>query len=215
MPNALPLPYYFVVAAALLLLSVLASKLSTRLGVPALLFFLAVGMLAGADGPGRIYFDDFRLAQAFGSVALVFILFSGGLDTDWKYVRPVLGPGIALATVGVLLAALLAGAFAHFALGFTALEGVLLGAIVSATDAAAVLALLRTGALRLRGRLAPLLEFESGSNDPMAVFLTIGAIELITIPDLQPLTLVREFCRPDVARRADGLCDRAARRGRH
>ena len=100
----------------------------------------------------RIYFDDFRLAQAFGSVALVFILFSGGLDTDWKYVRPVLGPGIALSTVGVLLAALLAGAFAHFALGFTALEGVLLGAIVSATDAAAVLALLRTGALRLRGQ---------------------------------------------------------------
>jgi cell volume regulation protein A len=193
MPNAVPLPYYFVVAAGLLLLSIFASKLSTRLGVPALLFFLLVGMLAGADGPGGIYFDDFRIAQAVGSVALVFILFSGGLDTNWQYVRPVLGPGLALSTAGVLLAALIAGAFAHFALGLSVLEGVLLGAIVSATDAAAVLALLRAGTLRLRGRLAPLLEFESGSNDPMAVFLTVGAIQLITNPELSPLTLAWRF----------------------
>ena len=96
--------------------------------------------------------------------------------------RPILGPGIALSTVGILLAALLAGAFAHLVLGLSLLQGILLGAIVSATDAAAVLALLRSGTLRLRGRLAPLLEFESGSNDPMAVFLTLGAIELLTQP---------------------------------
>jgi cell volume regulation protein A len=193
MPNAIPLQYYFVVAAALLLLSILASKLSARLGVPALLFFLVVGMLAGADGPGGIYFDDYRIAQAVGSVALVFILFSGGLDTDWQYVRPILWPGIALSTIGVLLAALLAGAFAHFALGLSVLEGVLLGAIVSATDAAAVLGLLRAGTLRLRGRLAPLLEFESGSNDPMAVFLTVGAIQLITNPDMALPALLWRF----------------------
>lgn len=193
MNNAVPLPELFVVAAVLLLLSILASKLSTRLGVPALLFFLAVGMLAGADGPGRIYFDDFRVAQAVGSVALVFILFSGGLDTDWTYVRPIIGPGIALSTVGILLAAMFAGAFAHFVLNLPLLQGILLGAIVSATDAAAVLALLRSGALRLRGRLAPLLEFESGSNDPMAVFLTLGAIELLTNPAGSPAALVLRF----------------------
>jgi potassium/hydrogen antiporter len=193
MPNAIPLPYYFVVAAVLLLLSILASKLSARLGVPALLFFLVVGMLAGADGLGGIYFDDYRVAQAIGSVALVFILFSGGLDTSWQYVRPVLRPGLALSTLGVLLAALIAGAFAHFALGLSVLEGVLLGAIVSATDAAAVLALLRAGTLHLRGRLAPLLEFESGSNDPMAVFLTVGAIQLISNPDMAITVLAWRF----------------------
>ncbi|RPI37713.1 MAG: potassium/proton antiporter, partial [Hyphomicrobiaceae bacterium] len=179
----------FVVASALLLLSILASKLSARLGVPALLFFLGLGMLAGADGPGGICFDDFRIAQAVGSIALVFILFSGGLDTNWQYVRPILGPGIALSTAGVLLAALFAGAFAHLVLGLSLLQGILLGAIVSATDAAAVLALLRSGALRLRGQLAPLLEFESGSNDPMAVFLTLGAIELL----IQPGTSISEL----------------------
>jgi potassium/hydrogen antiporter len=193
MPNTIPLQYYFVVAAALLLLSILASKLSSRLGVPALLFFLLVGMLAGADGPGGIYFDDFRVAQAVGSFALVFILFSGGLDTNWQYVRPILWPGVALSTIGVLLAAVIAGAFAHFALGLSVLEGVLLGAIVSATDAAAVLGLLRAGTLHLRGKLAPLLEFESGSNDPMAVFLTIGAIQLISNPDMSPPTLIWRF----------------------
>jgi potassium/hydrogen antiporter len=182
MHSAVPLPQFFVVASILLVFSILASKISARLGVPALLFFLGLGMLAGADGPGRIYFDDFRISQAVGSVALVFILFSGGLDTDWQYVRPVLGPGIALSTVGVLLAAVFAGAFAHFVLGLSLLQGILLGAIVSATDAAAVLGLLRSGVLRLRGRLAPLLEFESGSNDPMAVFLTLGAIQLLTQP---------------------------------
>lgn len=183
MHSAVPLPQIFVVAAGLLLLSIFASKLSARLGVPALLFFLALGMLAGAEGPGGIYFDDYRIAQALGSVALVFILFAGGLDTDWKLVRPILGPGVALSTVGVLLTALIAAAFAHLVLGLSLLEGIALGAIVSATDAAAVLALLRSGALRLRGQLAPLLEFESGSNDPMAVFLTLGAIQLLTVPD--------------------------------
>jgi cell volume regulation protein A len=193
MHSAVPLPQLFVVAAASLLLSILASKLSARLGVPALLFFLGLGMLAGSEGPGGIYFDDFRIAQAVGSVALVFILFSGGLDTDWQYVRPILGPGVALSTIGILLAALIAGAFAHLVLGLSLLQGILLGAIVSATDAAAVLALLRSGALRLRGRHAPLLEFESGSNDPMAVFLTLGTIGLLTQPGASASDLVGAF----------------------
>ena len=190
---ALTLPQTLVVIAVLLILSILASKLSDRLGVPSLLFFLAVGMLAGSEGPGGIYFDDYRAAQAVGIIALVFILFAGGLDTDWRAVRPVLWPGVALATIGVLLTALLAGLFAHLALGFSWLEGMVVGAVVSSTDAAAVLVLMRKGTLKLRGRLASLLEFESGSNDPMAVALTVGALELVMNPAASLETVVLRF----------------------
>ncbi|MGH7388246.1 MAG: potassium/proton antiporter [Candidatus Rokuibacteriota bacterium] len=169
-------------AALLLLLSVVASKTSGRSGVPVLLFFLAIGMLAGSDGPGGIYFDDPWLAQSLGVVALVVILFAGGLDTDWRSVRPVLHHGLGLATFGVLLTALCLGGFVSTALGYPLVEGLLLGAIVSSTDAAAVFAVLRSRNVGLRGHLKPLLELESGSNDPMAVFLTTGLIHLITTP---------------------------------
>ena len=155
------------------------SRVSDRLGIPALLIFLGIGMLAGSDGPGGIYFDDARLAQGLGVVALVFILFSGGLDTDWPKVRRVLGPGIALATVGVVVTAGLMGLFAVLVLGFSPLLGLLLGAIVSSSmDAAAVFSVLRSRGTKLSERLRALLEFESGSNDSMAVLLTVGLIEL-------------------------------------
>lgn len=189
----LTLPQILVVMAMLLIASILASRVSDRLGVPSLLLFLAVGMLAGSDGPGGIYFDNYQAAQTVGIVALVFILFAGGLDTDWQIVRPVLWPGVALATLGVLLTALVAGAFAHFVLGFSLMEGMVVGAVVSSTDAAAVLVLMRKGTLKLRGRLAPLLEFESGSNDPMAVALTIGAIDLATNPEITVPAVVLRF----------------------
>jgi len=174
--------HLLLIASALLLLAVLAGKASARIGIPPLLLFLVVGMLAGSDGPGGIYFDDPLLAQLIGALALAFILFSAGLDTEWSSVRPVLWPGLALSTFGVLLTAALVAWFATLVLvlGFSWLEGLLLGAIVSATDAAAIFATLRTGAVRLTGRLAPLLEFESGTNDPMAVFLTIGVTQLLT-----------------------------------
>src|SRR5207248_280084 len=131
------------------------------------------------EGPGGIYFDDAFAAQFLGVVALVFILFAGGLDTDWREVRPVLGMGLALATVGVVVSAGLVAWFATAVLGFSALEGLLLGAIISSTDAAAVFAVLRAKGIRLRGGLAPLVEMESGSNDPMAVFLTVGLTGLL------------------------------------
>jgi potassium/hydrogen antiporter len=166
--------YILLAAAVLLILSILASKVSARLGVPALLLFLAVGMLAGSDGPGGIHFDDAYTAQSLGVVALVFILFSGGLGTEWQSVRPVVWKAVGLATLGVLLTAVFVGAFASQILGFSLLEGMLLGAIVSSTDAAAVFAILRSRGTGLRGELRPLLELESGSNDPMAVFLTAG-----------------------------------------
>ncbi len=102
----MPFEQFLVAAAILLLLGVAASKASNRLGIPALLLFLLIGMLAGSDGPGGIYFDNYQLTQSLGVVALVFILFAGGLDTDWHGVRPVLGAALALATVGMVLTAL-------------------------------------------------------------------------------------------------------------
>lgn len=181
------------IASALLLVSIFASKVSARLGVPALLLFLAVGMLAGSDGPGGLEFNNPQLAQSLGVLALVLILFSGGLDTDWRAIRPVLGPGLALSTVGVGLTAAVVGVIAAAVLGFSWLEGLLLGAIVSSTDAAAVFAILRARETRLKGRLEPLIEFESGSNDPMAVFLTVGLIQLLQTPEQSAFSLAPFF----------------------
>jgi len=174
-----PIEYVLLGASILLLASIASSKIASRLGIPALLLFLVVGMLAGSEGVGGLYFSDALFAQSLGVVALVFILFAGGLDTHWTSVRPVLAMGLSLATVGVLISATLVGIFAVLVLGFTLLEGLLLGAIVSSTDAAAVFAVLRSRGIKLKDGLAPLVELESGSNDPMAVFLTVGLTELV------------------------------------
>ena len=181
------------VASGLLLLGVVASRLSSRLGIPGLLVFLAVGMLAGSDGPGGIDFDNADLAQTLGVVALAFILFAGGISTVWDEVRPVLSQGAALATFGVLITALLAGLAATWAFDLPIETGLLIGAIISSTDAAAVFSVLRSRSVSLRGRLRPLLELESGSNDPMAVFLTIGFLELVTNANAEPLDFVPLF----------------------
>lgn len=173
---------WLLVAAVLLLLSILAWKISGRLGIPALLLFLGIGMLAGSDGLGGIYFDNASLAQSVGVIALAFILFAGGLDTEWKVVRPALGGAIALSTAGVLLTALVVAGFAVLLFNVSFLEGLLLGAIISATDAAAVFSVLGARNLNLSKKLMPLLELESGSNDPMAVFLTIGITNLLADP---------------------------------
>lgn len=179
--------------ASLLLLGVFASKASYKLGVPALLLFLGIGMLAGSEGIGGIAFDDPHAAQLLGIVALTYILFAGGLDTRWQSIRPVVGAGAALATVGVVLTATIVGLAAVWLFNFSLLEGLLLGAIVSSTDAAAVFGVLRSKQLRLRGPLKPLLELESGSNDPMAVFLTLGLISLLVSPEGEPITLIYFF----------------------
>lgn len=185
--------FILIIAASLLLVSVLISKVSDRSGIPALLLFLGIGMLAGSDGLGGIYFDDPTLTQFIGIVALNLILFAGGLDTEWKDVRPVLKYGIALSTLGVLITALVVGIAAQYLLGFTLYQGLLLGAIVSSTDAAAVFSILRSKSLGLKGKLRPLLELESGSNDPMAVFLTVGMIQLLTRPGAQITDLFGSF----------------------
>ncbi len=172
--------YLLLAGAVMLFAGVLSSKVSDRLGVPSLLMFLLVGMLAGSEGPGQIHFDNYQAAQFFGIIALSFIIFAGGLNTRWKEVRPVLVRGISLATVGVFLTAVLVGVFAVNVLNFSLLEGFLLGAIVSSTDAASVFALLRSRRVHLRESPRALLELESGSNDPMAVFLTLACIRLLT-----------------------------------
>jgi potassium/hydrogen antiporter len=167
----------------LLFISIVASKTSNKYGIPALILFLIVGMLAGSDGPGGIIFDDPKIAQFLGIVALTFILFSGGLDTKWESIRPVVRSGLVLSTLGVVITAASVGIFTSYLLNFSILEGLLLGAIVSSTDAAAVFSILRSKSVGLKGRLRPLLEFESGSNDPMAYFLTISIIDLLQHPD--------------------------------
>jgi cell volume regulation protein A len=169
-------------SSILLFLSIFAWKVSIQLGIPALVLFLGIGMLAGSEGPGRIYFDDALAAQSVGVIALAFILFAAGLETNWKIVRPALGAALSLSTIGVLLTALVITIFAVFVLHFSFAQGALLGAIISATDAAAVFSVLRAKNLKLTGKLLPLLELESGTNDPMAVFLTIGLTRILTNP---------------------------------
>jgi len=181
------------ISGTLIIVAVLLSKASSRLGIPVLLFFLGLGMLSGSEGLGGIYFDDPWIAQFLGSVALAYILFSGGLDTQWSDVKKVVKPAITLATIGVLLTALLLGLFVHLVLKISLLESLLLGAIVSSTDAAAVFSILRNREVRLQGKIEPLLEFESGSNDPMAVLLTIGLTGLISNPGQSVLELIPFF----------------------
>jgi len=163
----------------LLLLGIVSSKLSTRLGLPVLVLFLFLGMLAGSEGIGGIDFENYRLAHAIGTVALALILFDGGLGTSLSSIRLTWKPSLVLATLGVTLTALITGIAASWILGISLLEGLLLGSIVGSTDAAAVFAILRWGGVALPKRISALLEVESASNDPMAVFLTVGCIELL------------------------------------
>ncbi len=191
----IPLEYLLLGVAVMLLLSVVSSKASTQLGVPTLVLFLLIGMLAGSDGPGGIEFNNPWLAQYLGTVALIFILFSGGLDTKWKEIKPVLWRGVILSTIGVMLTAIIVGYAAYYVLDFSLLEAMLLAAIISSTDAAAVFSILRSKQISLKGDLRPLLELESGSNDPMAIFLTTSLIALITGAIASPTTLISMFAQ--------------------
>src|SRR5580765_4912315 len=183
------------IGSILLVLSVIAGKTTNRLGVPTLIFFLIVGVLAGSEGIGGIRFDNAAIAQFIGIVALNFILFSGGLDTDWKSIRPILWRGVALSTLGVFLTAIAVGVFVHYMSHFTIWEGLLLGSVVSATDAAAVFSILRNKGVALKGYLRPVLELESGSNDPMAYFLTITLTGIVASGNVNLTVLVISFLK--------------------
>ncbi|MDO5582212.1 MAG: potassium/proton antiporter [Planctomycetia bacterium] len=180
--------------ALFLLIGIAASKVSSFFKIPILLVFLAVGMLAGSDGIGGIPYDSFEHANTLGTIALAFILFSGGYDTRWGDVRPVFLYGTVLSTIGIFLTALFLGLFVCWFMNVPLVWGLLLGAVISSTDAAAVFALFRSKNFGLKGRLRPLLEYESGSNDPMAAFLTLFLIGMLSGKGFSWYTLLPIFC---------------------
>ena len=174
----------FLVTGLLLFLSLVAGALSEKIKVPALILFLGIGMVAGVDGPGGLNFSDANAANNVGTFALAFILFSGGFQTKWSDIKPIVTQGVVLSTLGVLLTAVVMAVPIAFLPMFSYKDAFLLGAIVSSTDAAAVFSILKTQKVGVKGAIRPLLEFESGSNDPMAVFLTITAMTWLTSPDV-------------------------------
>lgn len=181
------------VGSLLLFISVIIGKQSYKFGVPTLLIFLGIGMLAGSEGIVGIHFNDPQIAQFIGVVSLNFILFSGGLDTHWDTVKPILREGLVLSTIGVFLTAISLGTFVWWVTDFTIYESMLLGSIVSSTDAAAVFSILRSKSLALRTNLRPTLELESGSNDPMAYVLTIAFLTLVVHQDQGLFSIVPLF----------------------
>lgn len=178
---------FLIGCAVLLLLALISSKTSSRLGVPVLLSFLCVGMIAGSDGIGKIYFDNAQFAQHLGVVALLYILFSGGLETAYQDIRPIFRPGLVLSTVAVVLSAGFVGLIAWKLFNMPFLESMLLGSIMSSTDAAAVFSILRSRHISIKPNLRSLLEFESGSNDPTAVILVTVCIALLQQTQAHPL----------------------------
>lgn len=190
---------FLLTASILLFISLLVGKLSHRLGVPTLLLFLFIGIAFGSDGLG-IKFDSPKIAQAIGIVALNVILFSGGMDTHTSEIKPILIPGIVLSTIGTLFTALITGVIIYFltnqvltAVSLSLLESLLLASIMSSTDSASVFSILRSKNLSVKENLRPLLEFESGSNDPMAFMLTIAVIQLIQNPETNGWEIVFLF----------------------
>lgn len=181
------------VGAILLFFALLAGKTSSRFGIPVLILFLAIGMIAGSEGIGGIIFDSPKITQFIGIIALNFILFSGGFDTSWDSVKPIVWQGIVLSSIGVLITASVLGTFIWAITDFTIYEGLLLGSIVSSTDSAAVFSILRSKNIALKGNLRPLLELESGSNDPMAYVLTIVLTGLVVNQESGFMTAIPFF----------------------
>lgn len=183
------------IGSALLIGSILAKKVSYRIRLPTLILFLIIGMLAGSEGILGIEFQNYNLAQFIGIIALNFILFNGGLELNWKVVRPIIWQGLSLSILGVFLTAIVLGLFVYYVTDLELYEAFLLGSIVSSTDAAAVFSILRMQKIALKEKLKSTLEFESGSNDPMAYFLVIAFIGLIQNPGLSFMSIVPLFFR--------------------
>ncbi|SFL49597.1 potassium/proton antiporter [Salibacterium qingdaonense] len=182
---------FVLLAALLLIVGVTVTKFSARLGMPSLILFILVGMIIGSDGLGIIYFDDAHQAQLVGVIALVIILFEGGSQTKWSVIKPVIWPSLSLATFGVIITSLIVGVAAKYVVDLTWLESLLLGAVVGSTDAAAVFASLKER--NIKTKIAATMEAESGTNDPMAVFLTLSFIELIMLDQPNYWLLIGSF----------------------
>ena len=192
---------FLLIASILLFFSLIVGKSGYRFGVPVLLLFLFIGFAAGSDGLG-LQFGSPKIAQYIGVFALNIILFSGGMDTRFSEIKPIAVKGIVLATVGVLLTALITGLFIYWltnsiihSVTFSLLESLLLASVMSSTDSASVFAILRSKGLSLKENLRPLLELESGSNDPMAFMLTIVLIQLLQTPDISGWEIALMFSK--------------------
>lgn len=168
-----------VLLALIIIVCIAANKFSNKAGVPTLLIFIAIGMMCGVDGIFKITFDDYSISENICSIALLFIIFYGGFGTNWQVAKPVAVKALGLSTIGVLITALLTGLFCHFVLGFELLESLLIGSVISSTDAASVFSVLRSHKLNLKHGTASMLEIESGSNDPFAYMLTLILLQLI------------------------------------
>lgn len=171
----------YLLVAAILFSCILADRFSGKFGMPALILFMAVGMIFGSDGLFKIQFNDYEIAERVCTASLAFIMFYGGFNTKWKTAKSVAVRAILLSTIGVFVTAGLTAVFCHFVLHFTFVESFLIGAVLSSTDAASVFSILRGKNLNLRDGTAPLLEIESGSNDPMSYLLTVIGISMLGV----------------------------------
>ena len=165
--------------AVILIICILLSKITHKLGVPSLLLFILLGMLMGSDGVFKVYFNNYHLTEQVCTITLIFIIFYGGFGTNWKMAKPVLKPALLLSTLGVILTAVITGLFCHFVLQLDWIESLLIGSVISSTDAASVFSILRSKKLNLKNGTASLLELESGSNDPVAYMLTLILIDIM------------------------------------
>ncbi|MCD7724556.1 MAG: potassium/proton antiporter [Clostridiales bacterium] len=171
--------FYLLLFAIILLVCVLFGRFSSKVGVPALLLFMVIGMMFGSDGIFHIHFDNYRLAEQVCSIALIYIMFYGGFCVKWESAKPVIGKSVLLSTLGVVLTAGITCLLCHLLLGIGLAESFLIGAVISSTDAASVFSILRSKNLSLKDATAPLLEIESGSNDPVAYMLTMIGLTLV------------------------------------
>lgn len=176
--------FLLILVALILLLCIIAEKFSGRFGMPALILFMIIGMIFGSDGLFKIHFDNYKYAEEICTIALSFIMFYGGFNTKWKTAKNVAARAVALSTAGVVITSALTCIFCYFILRFSFVESYLIGAVISSTDAASVFSILRKKKLNLKNGTAPLLEIESGSNDPISYLLTMIGISLLTAEGL-------------------------------
>ncbi len=183
----------FLAIGLLLIGSVFLSRFTSKIGIPTLVVFLVIGISLDTSNLISSTVHNYELVQTISIFALIMIMFSGGLDTEVKLMKPIVKPGLSLSTVGVVITAFIIGIVVHLMLGLDLMLSLLLGSIISSTDAAAVFSIFKTQNMKIKNNLDSMLELESGTNDPMAYILVISFIELITVPNLAISTLVIHF----------------------
>ena len=182
--------FSILLSSIIIILCIIVSKVSTKVGVPSLLLFLVLGMVFGTDGLLKINFDDYKMAEQLCTITLIFIMFYGGFGTNWKAAKPVANKAFLLSFVGTFITSMITGLLCHYILKFSFFESFLIGSVIGSTDAASVFSILRSRNLNLKDGLASLLELESGSNDPMSYMLTVIFLALIGKTLTSPLAIL-------------------------